>query len=177
MKQGFLRLLYMLTAIAASAGLYYKPVFNFETDKGIYYTRSFDMDNQHFYAIQTDLKTGVAEVVEQSSIKGMYYCNMAMLATAILTLLCTFKRRWRRFLALLCALSASAYLGMVGFYAIRLSERHFATMYPNQWLALPIIVIVAMILLRSNIIHDYEDEDELGNGEHITFKNALPVVR
>lgn len=165
----------MLTAILAAMVLYYKPVFNFESDKGIYYTRSFQMDAQDFYTIQTDLKTGVAKIEEHSSVKGFRYCAIAMLVTGTLTLLCVFRRSWRRLLALLCALSAAAYLILVVYYAIYLADTHYVTLYPNAYLALPILVLLCMLLLRSNIVHDYEDEDGLGHEHYL--KNPIQVKR
>ena len=59
------RWVYMAIAIIAAALLGTRPVFNFQSDTGILYTRSFRMEDQkQFIVTQRELSTGAEEVVE-----------------------------------------------------------------------------------------------------------------
>ena len=159
------RWIYMIIAIAASALLFQRPVFNFQDDKGIIYIRSFSMDQQTFYVTQTDLKTGQQEITETMSVGMLYVCNKVMLWGCILCLLCFFSKKWRMWIALITALIAGAYYLLMAYYAIKLSDMHYVTLYPHLISALPAVVIEMMILVRYNLIRAGIDEDERAMAE------------
>jgi len=154
------RWIYMVIAIAASALLFQRPVFDFQEDKGIIYIRSFSMDQHTFYVTQTDLKTGQQEITETMSVNMLYICNKLMLWSCIICLLWFFSRRGRMWIALITALIAGAYYLLMAYYAVKMSDMHYVTLYPHLISALPAVVIEMMILLRHNLIHAGIDEDE-----------------
>ena len=156
---------YMVIAIAASAFLFTRPVFNFQDDKGIIYVRSFSMDQTTFYVTQTDLQTGRQEVVSTMSVKLLYYCNKLMLWSCILCFLCFFSNQGRMWIALFTALIGGAYYGLMLYYALKISDLHYATLYPHLISALPAVVIEMMILLRHNIVGSMLYLDETAGTE------------
>ena len=143
---------YMLIAIAASAFLLTRPIFNFQDDKGILYVRSFSMNQQTFIVTQTEISTGASEITAVMSVKWLYYCNKAMLWGAILCFLCFFSNQWRMIIAIITAFIAGAYYVLVAYYAIEIADQHYATLSPNLMVILPAIVLEMMILIRHNII-------------------------
>ena len=154
------RWLYMILAIVVSALMFKGPVFSFQQDKGILYIRSFAMDQQTFYVIQTDLKTNVEEVVETMSVKGLYYCNWALLTSCIACFLCFFSSRWRMSLCVLAVIFAGAYYIIMIYYAMQITENYFATLTPNLWAVLPAIVLQLMLIVRRNVLRKKLDENE-----------------
>ena len=146
------RWIYMVIAIAASACLFQRPVFNFQEDKGIIYIRSFSMDQHTFYVTQTDIKTGQQEITETMSVAMLYFCNKIMLWGCILCLLCFFSDQGRMIIAILTAIVAGAYYVLMVYYAIRMSDMHYATLYPDWISVLPAVVIEMMILVRHNLV-------------------------
>ena len=156
---------YMVIAIAASAFLFTRPVFNFQDDKGIIYVRSFSMDQTTFYVTQTDLQTGRQEVVATMSVKLLYYCNKLMLWSCILCFLCFFSNQGRMWIALITALIGGAYYGLMLYYALKISDLHYATLYPHLISVLPAVVIEMMILLRHNIVGSMLYLDETAGTE------------
>ena len=164
------RWIYMAIAIAAAAFLQTRPVFNFQDDKGIIYIRSFSMDQKTFYVTQTTLSDHVPEVTATMSIAGLYWCNKAMLWGSILCLLCFFSNRWRILIATVTAVLAGAYYVLMVYYAMKMSDDHYATLYPNFMVIWPAIVCQFMVLTRQNVIkqiHDQADEalEKLPNEE------------
>ena len=151
------RLVYMIVAIAASWLMFLHPVFNFQNDKGIIYVRSFSMDQKTFYVTQTDLKTGVAEITEKTSVAWLYYCNKAMLWGSILCLLCVFSDRLRIGISYITTVVSGFYYVLVVYYAMELSDLHYTTLYPNYMIILPAIVCAMMILTSRNIIQTHID--------------------
>ena len=143
---------YMIIAIVASLVLFTKPVLNFQDDKGIIYIRSFSMDEQTFYVTQTTLDNRVPEVTATMSIIGLYYCNKAMLWGCILCLLCFFSNRWRIVLATTTAIISGFYYVILAYYAIKMSDNHYATLYPNFMVIWPAIVCQMMVLTRQNVV-------------------------
>ena len=156
----FLRWAYMLLAIMVCALLFKSTVFSFQEDKGIIYIRSFEMDQQTFSVIQTDMSTQAEEVVATMSVKGLYYCNWAMYITCIACFLCFFSSRWRMALCIIAALLAGAYYILMIIYAIQITEVHFATLTPNLWAVLPAIVLQLMLMVRRNVMHHKLVENE-----------------
>ena len=152
-KAMYRRWIYMVIAIAAAAFLMTRPVFNFQEDKGIIYVRSFSMTQKDFIVTQTEIKTGVAEVTATSSVKGLYYCNKALLYGCILCLLCFFSGFWRIWACNITALIAGMYYLLMIYYAIDISGEHYATLYPNIYAFLPAISLQMIIMTRQNVIH------------------------
>ena len=159
------RWIYMLIAIGASMFLLSHPVFSFKEDQGIIYIRSFSMDKTTFYVTQTELKTGAEHITATMSVKGLYYCNWAMLLGCILCFFCFFSFSWRMRLALITAFIAGIYYVLMVFYALRMSDNHYATLYPNVIALLPAVVLQMMVFLRHNIIRTLIDEDDANKGD------------
>jgi len=153
---------YMLVAIVAAALLFTRPVFNFQDDKGIKYVRSFSMDQELFVVTQTELGTGAQEVTATMSVKGLYYCNKVMLWGAILCFLCFFSNKWRMGIAIATAVVCGAYYGLMIFYAVRIADMHYATLYPNMMAILPAIVLQMMVMIPRNILSSIAYRDEIG---------------
>jgi len=154
----------MLMAVLASALLFVRPVFSFQEDKGIIYVRSFSMDSKMFYVTQTEMKTGMEEVVSTMSVKGLYICAWAMLATCLAALLCIFDDFWRMTLCIIAAALAGVYYLLMVYYAVQITDRFYTTLYPNLMAVLPAIVLQLMLLVRRDIAHDMmianEDEEK-----------------
>ena len=160
------RWVYMAIAIIAAALLGTRPVFNFQSDTGILYTRSFSMEDQkQFVVTQRELSTGAEEVVEVMSVKGLYYCSKAMLWGSILCLLCFFSYRGRMTLVLFSVATAGLFYILMIVYAYRMTDQHYVTLYPNFAAIWPAIVLQAMLLTRRNIIQEKIDDKEEEEGE------------
>ena len=149
----------MSIAIIAAALLGTRPVFNFQSDTGILYTRSFSMaDQKQFVVTQRELSTGAEEVAAIMSVKGLYYCSKAMLWGSMLCLLCFFSYRGRMTLIFVTVAAAGLFYILMIVYAIRMTDQHYATLYPNFAAIWPAIVLQAMLLTRSNMIREKIDE-------------------
>ena len=149
---------YMLVAIAASAFLFTRPIFNFQEDKGIIYIRSFSMTEKEFVVTQTELATGAKQVTATMSLKGLYYTNKVMLYGCILCFLCFFSKHWRVWICNLTAFVCGVYYAFVIYYAVQMADLHYATLYPNLMIVVPAIVLEMMILTRHNVIIAGQDE-------------------
>ena len=162
LRSMYRRWIYMAVAILASALLFTRPVFRFENDKGIIYVRSFEMDKTHFWVTQTELNTGIEHVTAVMSVKWLYRINKAMLWGCIICLLCFWNNGWRFWIALITACIAGAYYLFMAYYAMKISEDHYATLYPTLMAFLPAIVLQMMVLVQQNIRRDgmYRDEEE-----------------
>lgn len=145
---------YMLVAIVASAVLFVKPVFDFQKDKGIIYVRSFSMDQKTFYVTQTTLSDGVPEITATMSVKGLYLCNQFMLWGSIVCFFCFFYSPLRLTLTYLVAVVAGLYYLLMMYYAMQISDQHYATLMPNYMAILPAIVCYCMIMTGRNVIKD-----------------------
>jgi hypothetical protein len=142
----------MIIAVAASWAMFLHPVFNFQEDKGIIYVRSFSMDQKTFFVTQTDLKTGASEITATTSVEWLYYCNKAMLWGSILCLLCVFSDRIRMVIAYITTVISGFYYVLIVYYAMKLADLHYTTLYPNYMIILPAIVCAMLILTSRNII-------------------------
>ena len=153
------RWVYMSIAIIAAALLGTRPVFNFQSDTGMLYTRSFSMEDQkQFVVTQRELSTGAEEVAAILSVKGLYYCSKAMLWGSMLCLLCFFSYRGRMTLIFVTVAAAGLFYILMIVYAYRMTDQHYATLYPNFAAIWPAIVLQAMLLTRSNMIREKIDE-------------------
>ena len=147
---------YMLIAIAAAAFMFTRPVFNFQDDKGIIYVRSFSMDQKMFYVTQTEAQ----EITAVSSVKYLYYCNKAMLWGSIICFLCFFSNPLRLTITYIVAVISGLYYVALVYYAIKLSDWHYATLYPNFMVIFPGIVCAMMVLTGKNVINDGIDRTD-----------------
>ena len=164
------RWIYMSIDILAAALLGTRPVFNFQCDTGMLYTRSFSMEDQkQFIVTQRELSTGAEEVVEVMSVKGLYYCSKAMLWGSILCLLCFFSYRGRMTLVLFSVATAGLFYILMIVYAYRMTDQHYVTLYPNFAAIWPAIVLQAMLLTRRNIIQEKIDDKEEEEGEETSL--------
>ena len=151
----------MLVAIAAAMVLRYVPVFEFQGDKGVISNRTYEMDQKNFYAWQTNFDTNERVIVGVVSVKGLYYCDLAMIGTSILCLLCFFSDRWRIWLTLITVLLCGAYYALMAYYAMHISDEWFPTIYPTLAAILPAVVLEAMVLTRKSLLHEIRHTDEL----------------
>lgn len=150
----FRRWAYMAVAIIAAVILLHHPVCNFLDDKGILYVRSFSMTQEQFVVTQTDLDTNVSNITATMSVKGLYYCIMAMIGGTILCFLCFFSEKWRVILAVITAIIAGSYYFILVYYISKIADLHYATVYPNIMAILPAIVCQMMLLVRKNIFDE-----------------------
>lgn len=164
-KAMYRRWVYMAVAIIAAVVLLHHPVCNFLDDKGILYVRSFSMTQEQFVVTQTDLATNVSATTATMSVKGLYYCIMAMIGGVILCFLCFFSNKWRIILAILTAFIAGSYYVILVYYISKIADLHYATVYPNITAILPAVVCQMMLLVRKNIF------DEIAYAEdHIPYQ-------
>ena len=164
------RWIYMSIAIIAAALLGTRPVFNFQSDTGMLYTRSFSMvDQKQFVVTQRELSTGAEEVAAILSVKGLYYCSKAMLWGSMLCLLCFFSYRGRMTLIFVTVAAAGLFYILMIVYAIRMTDQHYVTLYPNFAAIWPAIVLQAMLLTRRNIIQEKIDDKEEEEGEETSL--------
>ena len=170
-KAMYRRWVYMVVAIVAAALIPMKPVFSFQTDRGIIYERSFSMDDRTFYVVQTELDTGKAHLVATMPVKGLRYCYLAMLWGSILCLLCFYPEwrvwvcvffypEWRVWVCVFTAVAAGMYYVLMAYYAVVIAEDYYATLYPNYMAILPAVVLQMMVLTRRNVIKQINDEVE-----------------
>lgn len=158
-KAMYRRWIYMAIAILAAALLPVKPVFLFQEDKGIIYVRSFSMDQKEFVVTQTEMKTGIEQITATMSVKGLYYCYKVMLWGTILCLLCFYRRRWRIAICTAVTVVAGIYYALMIYYAIRMADLHYATLYPSWTAILPAIVLQMMLMTRQNVINSVTDDE------------------
>ena len=147
---------YMIVAIVAALMVEWKPVFSFQEDKGIIYVRSFSMDQKTFVVTQTEIDTQISSVTETMSVKWLYYCYKAMLWGSILCALCFFSWQGRVLISITTALIAGSYYFIMIYYAVRISDDFFATLYPTYIAIMPAIVCQMMLLIRRNVINDVD---------------------
>ena len=150
---------YMIIAIMASALLFTRPVFSFQEDKGMKYVRSFSMTETNLYVTQTELDSNISQTTAAMSVRGLYYCNQAMLWGAILCFLFFFSNGWRVRIATLTAFVSGAYYVLMVYYALRIEDEQYATLYPNLMAFLPAVVCQMMILTRHNVLQSDIEED------------------
>ena len=154
------QLLCFLTAIIASVMLLYQPVFSFQEDKGIIYVRSFTMDPHNLYVIQTNISSGVSDIIDIMPVGGLYICAWAMLITSVLALLCFFDDVWRMRLCVLSAFFAGAYYILMMYYAVDITDEYFTTLYPNLFALLPALVLQSMLVVRKIVAHTLMQQNE-----------------
>ena len=164
----FRRWAYMVVAIIASALLFTRPVFGFREDKGIIYIRSFSMTEKEFKVTQTELENGAQHTTAKMSVVGLYISHMFMFIGSILCFLCFFSKSWRVWLCNLTAVACGAYYLLMIIYAMRMSDIHYATLYPTIMSIIPAIVLQLMILTRHNVI-------QAGQAEEDGEREALPI--
>ena len=154
------RTAYVLIAIFATVLLLTRPVFSFQEDTGIIYIRSFSMDAKTFYVTQTDIKSGVEEITDIMSVMGLHLCALMMLITCVACLLCFFSNKWRMILCIIAACLAGLYYLLMMYYAIEMTDKYYATLYPNLIAILPALVLQMMLLVRREIARKIRIENE-----------------
>lgn len=164
-KAMYHRWIYMVVAIVASVLMLYHPALNFLDDKGIRYVRSFSMTQTEMIVTQTDLETKADTATATMSVKGLYFCVIAMIVGSGLCLLCFFNDRWRIIIAIGTACIAGFYYVLLVYYILQMSDKHYATLYPNYMAILPAIVCQMMLLTRRSIFQEIADTEEEGSEE------------
>ena len=154
------RWIYMVVALIASVVMLYHPAYSFLDDKGIQYVRSFSMTQKEMVVTQTDMKTNAHTITATMSVKGLYYCVIAMIIGSGLCLLCFFSDKWRIILAVSTAIIAGLYYVLYVFYIFRMADTHYASVYPNFMAILPAIVCHMMLLTKHNIYQEIADEED-----------------
>ena len=145
------RLVYVVVAIIASILLFSRPVFSFQQDKGIIYTRHFEMDKNEVRVIQTGLEDHIDYVQDTRSVKALFVLGHLMLWSSVACFLLFFSPFWQRLVAFLPILFAGIYYLFAIYYAVDIIDRFFATMYPSWPLIMPAIIIEMMVLVRKGI--------------------------
>lgn len=154
------RWIYMVVAIVASVAMLSQPACKFLDDKGIRYVRSFSMTQTQITLTLTDIKTNTDTVKDTMSVKGLYYCVIAMIVGSSLCFLCFFNDRWRIIIAIITACVAGLYYILLVYYIFRIADKQFATVYPTFVVILPAVVCQMMLLVRRSIFQEITDAEE-----------------
>ena len=158
---------YMAIAVLASFLLTAGPAFSFLEDRGITYVRSFDMTQKTFFAFQTEIGTANQEIVATMSVKGLYYCYLAMLFSSIGALLFLMHPKGRLLMCDIAILAAGIYYVLLVVYALRISDVYFATLAPTWVAFMPAVVLEMMVLTHRNVIKygHYLDEENAAEAD------------
>jgi hypothetical protein len=141
---------YMAVAIVASFLINAGPVFSFHPDKGIQYTRSFQMDLHEVQVIQTTLDTNISQVWETMSVNGLYVMYRILFWSCILCVFLFYPTRVRWYISFVIMAEGAAFYGLLIYYALRISEE-YAT-FALTWVAfMPAVVIAMMVALNRNV--------------------------
>ena len=159
-KDLYRRWLYMAIALIAVAIMPMKPVFSFQDDKGIIYVRSFSMTEKVFVVTQRELDTGLAHISGSMSVRGLFFCRLGMLLGCIACMLCFFNDEWRVWICTATALLAGLYYVLLVHYAIKISDKFYATLFPTIVAVLPAIVLQMMLLVRRNVLRSLINEED-----------------
>jgi len=154
------RWIYMVVAIVASVAMLSQPACKFLDDKGIRYVRSFSMTQTQITLTLTDIKTSTDTVKDTMSVKGLYYCVIAMIVGSSLCFLCFFSDRWRIIIAIMTACVAGLYYIFLVYYIFRIADKQFATAYPTFVVILPAVICQMMLLVRRSIFQEITDAEE-----------------
>ena len=154
----------LVLAIVSSIILLNKPVFNFIDEKGLESVKTYKMTTRTFEMHYVNMTTGLDELVGAMSISGLFYGALAILIGCVACALLYESHRLRILSASITAFMAGAYYLLIGYYAIRLSQKFFLILYPNWVALLPVVVLVTMLSIRNStvrrLIDAKQDEDE-----------------
>ena len=152
----------LVLAIVSSIILLNKPVFNFIDEKGIVSVKTYKITTRTFEMHYVDMKTGLDELVGAMSISGLFYGALAIMVGCFLCALLYESHRIRILLSSITAFMAGAYYLLMAYYAMKISDLHYATLYPTVMAILPAIVLQMMVLVQRNVRHIgmYRDEEE-----------------
>ena len=153
-KHKNLRWVYIGIAVIASVLLLCRPVFSFQQDKGILYTRHYKIDNKKVTVIQTGLEDHIEYVLETRSIIALHVLGHLMLWSSVAVLLLFFDPIRQHQATLLPIVFAALYYVFVIYYAVDITDRFFATLYPSWPVLMPAVVIEMMVLVRKGIHHE-----------------------
>ncbi|MBR6118433.1 MAG: hypothetical protein IKQ11_06230 [Paludibacteraceae bacterium] len=141
---------YMAVAIVAAILLRVAPVFSFQPDKGIQYTRSFRMDLHEVQVIQTALDTNVAQVWDTIPVNGLYVMQRILFWSCILCLLLFYPTRVRWYMTFVIMAEGAVFYGLLIYYALKISGE-YATLAPTWVAFMPALIIAMMIALNRNV--------------------------
>ena len=154
----------LVLAIVSSIILLNKPVFNFIDEKGLVSVKTYKITTRTFEMHYVNMTTGLDELVGAMSISGLFYGALAILIGCVACALLYESHRLRILSASITAFMAGAYYLLIGYYAIRLSQKFFLILYPNWVALLPAIVLVTMLWIRNSTVRKLmevkQDEDE-----------------
>lgn len=154
LKQIYLRWIYMSVAIVLSWLLSLQPAYILQSEKGIFSTRHYQIDQNNVTVIQTGFEDQIDVVMEVISIKGLHICQQLMFWGSLLCFLSFFSDIWRQRLAIITAVFAGVYYGFFVYYAVHIVDLYFPTLWPTWTIVLPGIIIELMILVRKSIIRE-----------------------
>lgn len=161
MKSEIVRWIYMLLAFAAAYTMNYFTVLEFQPDKGIIYMRNYEMTQSRFIVTQTELEgEHKTEVVAVVSLKWLNRAKWAIIGATICCMLFFFSNRMRITMSLITISLCILYYVVLIYYAVRITDEEFPTLYPTWAAALPFIVAQMMIFLRKNILEEVRHLDE-----------------
>ena len=154
----------LVLAIVSSIILLNKPVFNFVDEKGIVSIKTYKITTRTFEMHYVNMTTGLDELVGAMSISCLFYGALAILIGCVACALLYESHRLRILSASITAFMAGAYYLLIGYYAIRLSQKFFLILYPNWVALLPALVLVTMLSIRNETVRKLvavkQDEDE-----------------
>ena len=154
----------LVLAIVSSIILLNKPVFNFVDEKGIVSIKTYKITTRTFEMHYVNMTTGLDELVGAMSISGLFYGALAILIGCVACALLYESHRLRILSASITAFMAGAYYLLIGYYAIRLSQKFFLILYPNWVALLPAVVLITMLSIRNSTVRKLmevkQDEDE-----------------
>ena len=154
----------LVLAIVSSIILLNKPVFNFVDEKGIVSIKTYKITTRTFEMHYVNMTTGLDELVGTMSISGLFYGALTILIGCVACALLYESHRLRILSASITAFMAGAYYLLIGYYAIRLSQKFFLILYPNWVALLPAVVLITMLSIRNSTVRKLmevkQDEDE-----------------
>ena len=154
----------LVLAIVSSVLLLNKPVFNFIDEKGLENTRTYIMTTRTFEVHHIEMATGIDKLMGTMSVKGFFYGALAMLIGSVVCTIFYSFHRFRILISTITAFMAGTYYVLMGYYAIRLSQKFFLILYPNWVAILPVVVLITMLSIRNSTVRKLiavkQDEDE-----------------
>ena len=154
----------LVLAIVSSILLLNKPVFNFVDEKGLVSVKTYKITPRTFEMHFIDMTTGLDEFVGAMSISGLFYGALAMLIGCVVCTVFYSFHRFRIIISTITAFLAGMYYVLMGYYAIRLSQKFFLILYPNWVALLPAVVLITMLSIRNDTVRKLmavkQDEDE-----------------
>lgn len=143
----------LVLAIVASVFLLNKPVFSFPDEIGLEHVRTHTMTPHRFERHHIEMATGIDKLVGAMSVKGLYYCAIAIFIGCIACVVVYESHQLRIISSTITACFAGVYYLLMFYYAIKLTEKFFLMLYPNFYALLPLIVLICMLSIRKETVH------------------------